>query len=114
MAILSALLSMLSRKLGQLLRAVFGWAITGLFGRLPTVKQTALSAALLLSIAWPLLVLGVFAPGVTARAVAFVPLRESADDTVLRALWLALALAVPLLVGAIVRWITPDEARVGG
>ena len=54
MAIFSALLSLLSRKLGSVLQAVFGWAITGLFGRLTSGKQTALSAALVLSIAWPL------------------------------------------------------------
>jgi hypothetical protein len=102
MAIISALLSLLSRKLGQLLRAVFGWAIPGLFGRLPSSKQTVLSAALIL-------VIGVPFPGAAAWAVSFVPLHECAPKWVLRIVWLALALTVPLIVGAIVRWVPPPS-----
>jgi uncharacterized membrane protein YqjE len=113
MAIFSALLSLLSRKLGSLLQAVFGWAITGLFGRLPSSKQAALSAALLLSIAWPLLVLGVPFPGIASWAVAFVPLHDFAPRWILRLVWLALALVVPLIVGAIVRWVSPPQQKKG-
>lgn len=114
MAIVSALLSMLSRKLGQLLQAVFGWAITGLFGRLPSGKQTALSAALILALVWPLLVVGVPFPGVASWAIAFVPLHEVAPRWVLRAVWFALAVAVPLIVGTVVRWVSPPSHRRGG
>ena len=113
MAIFSALLSLLSRKLGQLLQAVFGWAITGLFGKLPSSKQTALSAALLLSIAWPLLVLGVPFPGLASWAVAFVPLHDFAPRWILRLVWLALALIVPVIVGSIVSWVSPHERKKG-
>lgn len=114
MAIFSAIFSLLSRKLGQLLRAIFGWAITGLFGRLPSAKQTGLSIALLLSIAWPLLVIGVPFPGVAAWAVSFVPLHEWMPEWALRLLWLGLALTVPLIVGAIVRWVSPPSQQKGG
>jgi hypothetical protein len=113
MAIFSALLSLLSRKAGQLLQAVFGWVITGLFGRLPSAKQTAMSAALLLSIAWPLLVLGVPFPGIASWAVAFVPLHDFAPRWILRLVWLALALIVPVIVGAIVRWVSPPSSKKG-
>src|SRR4051794_31192978 len=101
MAILSALLSLLSKKLGQLLQAVFGWAITGLFGRLPSTKQTALSVALVLSLMWPLLLVGVAFPGIASWAVAMVPLHDFAPKWILRLVWLALALVAPVIVGAI-------------
>lgn len=114
MAFLSAILSALSKKLGQLLQAVFGWAITGLFGRLPSTKQTALSVALILAIAWPLLVIGVFLPGVASWALAFVPLHDWAPKWTIRVLWLVLALVVPPIVGAITRWVAPPHKRRGG
>jgi hypothetical protein len=114
MAILSAILSLLSKKIGQLLQAVFGWAITGLFGRLPSKKQTALSVALVLSIMWPLLLVGVAFPGIASWAVAMVPLHDFAPKWVLRLVWLGLALVAPIIVGAIVRWVSPAEARRGG
>jgi hypothetical protein len=114
MAILSALLSLLSKKIGQLLQAVFGWAITGLFGRLPSKKQTALSVALVLSLMWPLLLVGVAFPGIASWAVAMVPLHDFAPKWILRLVWLGLALVAPVIVGAIVRWVSPHEARRAG
>ena len=114
MAFLSALLSLLGQKIGTLLQAIFGWSITGLFGRLPSAKQTALSVAILLSIAWPLLVMGVALPNVAAWALAFVPLQDLIPKMVLRIVWLALAIAAPLVVGAIVRWVAPARTQKGG
>lgn len=114
MVILSALLSLLSKKIGQLLQAVFGWAITGLFGRLPSKKQTALSVALVLSLMWPLLLVGVAFPGIASWAVAMVPLHDFAPKWILRLVWLGLALIAPIIVGAIVRWVSPSKARRGG
>ena len=114
MAFISALLSLLSRKLGDLIQAVFGWSITGLFGRLPRGKQTALSVALILSLLWPLLVTGTVAPGVAAWAVAFLPLQQWIGDTALRAIWIALAVMTPLIVGIITSWVAPSHRQRGG
>src|SRR4051812_47751819 len=99
MAFISALFSLLSRKISDLLQAVFGWSIAGLFGQLPSGKQTALSVALILAILWPLLVVGCFLPGVAAWAVAFIPLHEWLGDTVLRIVWIVLAALAPIAVG---------------
>ena len=104
---------MLSRQMSALLRAVFGWSITGLFGRLPQKQQTALSIALILSIAWPLLVVGVFLPRVAAYALAFLPLEKWIGLNVLRIIWLALAVTAPLAVGAIARWVAPPKNTKG-
>jgi hypothetical protein len=114
MAIISAIFSLLSRKLGDLLQALFGWSITGLFGRLPSKKQTALSLALILSILWPLLVLGCFLPQVAAWAVAFIPLQQWLGKGLLRGLWITLAIMSPLIVGLIVSWVAPSRKQHGG
>ena len=111
MALLSALVSLLSKQLSTVLQAVFGWAITGLFGRLPAAKQTAIAVALLLSLAWPLLLVGAFAPGVASWAIALVPLHDLIGATATRVLWLALALLAPLVVGALTAWAVPDKNR---
>jgi uncharacterized membrane protein YqjE len=114
MAIFSALLSLLGRKIGSLLQAIFGWSITGLFGKLPSSKQTALSIAMVLAIAWPLLVLGVIFPGVASWAFAFAPLHEMLDRNVLRLVWLGLALVGPIIVGLITKWVAPDRKKKTG
>jgi hypothetical protein len=114
MAILSALLSALVRKLGDILQAIFGWSITALFGKLPPAKQTGLTVALALSIAWPVLVLGSFVPAAAAWALAFLPLQKWMSDGALRAIWIVLAVVVPLVVGGITRWITPPSRLHGG
>ena len=64
-------------------------------------QQTALSLALILSIIWPLLVVGCFLPDVAAWAVAFIPLHEwvGARENVLRIVWIVLAVAAPIVVG---------------
>lgn len=114
MAFISALLSLLSKKIGDLLQLLFGWSISGLFGRLSSSKQTALSLALILSIIWPLLVVGCFLPDVAAWAVAFIPLHEWVGERALRIVWIVLAVAAPIVVGVITAKIVPSRKQRGG
>lgn len=114
MAILSALLSALVRRLGSLVQALFGWSVTALFGRLPRSRQIAVSATLILSAAWPLLVIGTVFPAVAAWALAFLPLHKWASDGVLRLIWAALALVVPVIVGALTRYAAESRSLRGG
>jgi hypothetical protein len=115
MALLSAIISLLSRKVGDLLQAIFGWSIVGLFGRLPDKKkQTGLSVALILSLAWPFLLAGIGAPRVAAWAVAFVPPHEFVGTGALRVVWLVLAILAPIGVAVLTRWVAPPEQKKGG
>lgn len=109
MAILSALLSFLSRQIGRVLQAVFGWSITALFGRLSSKEQTAVSVALLLSIAWPFFVIGVFFPGIASWLIAFVPMHDVVGREVLRIVWCSLAVIAPPIVGLITHWAAPAK-----
>jgi len=111
-AILSALLSFLVRQIGKILQAVFGWSITTLFGRLPSTKQTAVSVALLLSVLWPVFVIGLVFPDAAAWIVAFLPLKKWMSATALRILWCVFAVITPAIVGLITHWVS--KTRKGG
>ncbi|HEY0880079.1 MAG TPA: hypothetical protein VGD87_01050, partial [Archangium sp.] len=73
MAILTALLSALSRKLGTLLQALMGWSVAALFGRLSSRHRLMVNVALILSVLWPLFVVGVVFPQAAAMVLAFIP-----------------------------------------
>lgn len=107
MPILSFVLSFIGKKLTAILQALFGWSVTALFGRLPRKKQIAVTVALLLSLSWPIFVVGMFVPNVAAWVLAFLPLEKWLGATVLRLVWTVLAFAAPLGVGALVRFAAP-------
>lgn len=109
MAFLSVLLSFIGKKIGSIVQAIFGWSVTALFGRLPGKKQLAVSIALLLSIAWPVFVVGLFFPAVAGWVLAFLPLEKWLGALAMRIIWGALALLAPLLVGALVHWAAPSK-----
>jgi uncharacterized membrane protein YqjE len=102
MALLQALISLLGRSVGKIVRAVFGWAVVALFGRSSQKEQTLLSGVVAMAALWPLLLIGIAFPRVAAFIVAFIPVGRSAPDSVLRVIWLALAVVVPLIVGLVV------------
>ena len=99
MIVLQALLAWLSRSIGRFFQAAFGWAVLALFGPRPKREQTILSLAVAAAAAWPVLVLGIVLPRVATFVLAFVPLSREVDRGVLRAVWAAAALAVPVGIG---------------
>ena len=107
-AILSLLLSFIGKKIGSIIQAIFGWSVTALFGRLPGIKQLAVSIALVVSIAWPVFVLGLFRPEVAGWALAFLPIERWTGPLALRITWGALAVLAPLVVGALTRYAAPS------
>ncbi|MDB4935881.1 MAG: hypothetical protein JWP87_2853 [Labilithrix sp.] len=108
MAIISVLLSFIGKKIGSIIQAIFGWSVTALFGRLPGKKQLAVSIALLVSIAWPVFVIGLFFPFVAGWVLAFLPVEKWTGPTVMRIIWGALAFLAPLLVGGLTHWAAPS------
>ena len=99
MAILQALLALLTKSAGKILNAIFGWAVHALFGKTTARDQTLLSGLVGAAVAWPLLVAGVGAPKVATLALAFVPLPRSVPSWIVRLVWLTLVLAVPIALG---------------
>jgi hypothetical protein len=103
-AFISLLLSFVAKKIGGVIQAIFGWAVAALFGKLPQKKQLAVSVALLLSIASPVFVVGLFFPAVAGWALAFLPLEKWVGALALRIAWAVLAVTAPPIVGLLVHW----------
>jgi Putative Actinobacterial Holin-X, holin superfamily III len=98
-AILQALISLISRSLGKILNAVFGWAVLALFGKTSPRQKTALSLLVALAAAWPLLLAGIVVPRIATAVLAFVPPSAQGPSWIMRTVWSVLALAVPMAVG---------------
>ena len=108
MAILQALLALISRSAGQILNAVFGWAVRALFGQPSPKEQPLLTGLVAAAAAWPILLLGVALPKVVAMLLAFVPFHNRIPPFVVRLVWLTLALVVPVVVGLVVAARAPE------
>ena len=79
--------------------ALFGWAIVALFGETSPRKKIGLSVLVGAAAAWPLLLIGVTRPRLSALVLAFVPLPGWVPAWIVPVVWIALALAVPLALG---------------
>jgi uncharacterized membrane protein YqjE len=99
MAIIQAFFALVSRSLGRILSAMFGWAVVALFGQTSGAEKVALSAVVGAAAAWPILLIGIVAPKTAALVLAFVPLPAGVPSWVVRVIWIALAALVPLGVG---------------
>lgn len=111
MAILTALLSAMSRKLGSLIQALMGWSVAALFGQLSPPKRLMISIAMILSVLWPIFVIGVIFPVAATMVIAFIPIREMVSAGVIRAVWTALALTAPIGVGLLVASAAPRQTH---
>ena len=111
MALIQAILSLISRSVGKILTALFDWAVVALFGRVSGTRRILLSGLVASAAAWPLLLIGVAAPKAAAFFLAFVPLPDAVPAWLVRLVWIALALAVPISIGAGLR---PPPTQKGG
>jgi hypothetical protein len=98
---LQAIISLLSRSAGKIFGAMFGWAVSALFGRTTPRERTVLSVVVAAAAAWPILLLGVIAPKIATLLVAFVPVARTAPSGPIRIVWIALALLLPVFIGIV-------------
>ena len=98
-AIIQAALALISRSLGKILSAIFGWAVVALFGQTNGREKTALSALVAAAVLWPILLLGIAFPKIAVFALSFVPVPAWIPKGTIRAVWVVLAAAVPFAVG---------------
>jgi hypothetical protein len=113
-AAITFLLSYLARQANNIGQAIFGWSVSALFGKLPRRAQLLVTGALVLSIAWPLFVVGTIVPGVASWAIAFVPLHAWIGQRAMRAVWIVLAVIAPPIVALLVRAATARGGRAHG
>jgi hypothetical protein len=107
MAILQALLALITKSAGRILNVLFGWAVRALFGETSPREQTVLSVLVAIAVGWPLLVAGLIAPRVAALVLAFLPVPSWIPTYAIRIVWAVLAVAVPTVVGLVVAARSP-------
>ena len=100
MALLAPLLAFIGRQVGRIVQMAFGWATIMLFGRVPQRKQLLLAGVALGSVLWVVTLLGVLMPDIGAFLIALVPAPDFIDEGWIRLAMLALAIILPLAVGA--------------
>ena len=99
MALVQAVLALISRSLGRITSAMFGWAVVALFGQTTPTEKPILSALVGAAAAWPVLLLGIAMPKVAVFVLGFVPLPSWIPSWTVRMVWIGLALAIPFAVG---------------
>ena len=114
MAVLQAVLTLISQQVGRLLNTAFGWATTLLFGEVPIKRQTYLSVIALGSVLWLAAVVGIASPTVGTFLLAFVPLPDWINDSWVRVAMLLLALLLPGFVGIVSLFLVDPEERPRG
>ncbi len=111
MAALQAILAAISRSAGKILNAIFGWAVRALFGQTSAKEQTFLSVIVGAAVAWPILLVGIIIPKIAALLLAFVPLPDWIPSWIVRVVWIALAVIVPVVVGIAVAAKAPPPPK---
>ncbi len=109
MAIVQALIAFVGRSFGRILSALFDWAVVAIFGYTTGTQKIFLSALLAAAGACPLLLLGTIAPRFAAFVLAFVPIPESVPAGIIRIVWIAVAVVVPLGVGIAMAARQPED-----
>lgn len=101
MVIIQSILALITRSLGNILSALFGWAVIALFGPADPREKIWLSALVASAAAWPLLLLGAIWPRLAAFVLAFVPIPPWVPAWGIRLAWIALAIIVPFVLGVV-------------
>ena len=99
MVFLEALFALLRRSLGSVLKAIFGWATLALFGEVPDDERSLLTAAVAGAATWPFLLVGTILPRQAALFLVVVPVPKGTPEALVRGLWIALTVLIPLGIG---------------
>ena len=113
MALLQALLALISKSAGKILNALFGWAVRALFGQTTAREQTFLSVVVAAAVAWPVLLIGIAAPKIAALLIALVPIPRAVPTWTVRLVWTTLALVIPFAVGLALATKAPPSPKGG-
>jgi hypothetical protein len=100
-AIVQALIAMLTRSAGKLLNTAFSWATILLFGRVSQDRQIYVSLIAFGSVIWLIVLTGVAFPTVATFLLSFVTLPKWIDKTWIRLAMLAAVVVIPAVIGGV-------------
>jgi hypothetical protein len=89
------------------------WAVEALFGRTTAGQRTLFTALVGVAIAWPVLLFGIGRPKLAVQILSLIPLPDFIPDWTVRVAWIALAVLIPIGVGAAVTVKAPRAAHRG-
>jgi hypothetical protein len=113
-AIIQALIAMLTRSAGKLLNTAFSWATVLLFGRVSQDRQIYVSAIAFGSVIWLVVLAGVAFPSVATFLLSFVTLPPWIDKRWIRLAMLAAVIMIPALIGVVSIFMLERERRPHG
>src|SRR5689334_23623800 len=111
MAIIQALIAMLTRSAGRLLITAYSWATVLLFGRVSQDRQIYVSAIAFGSVIWLVVLAGVAFPSVATFLLSFVTLPAWIDKRWIRLAMLAAVVVIPALIGVVSILMLEREKR---
>jgi hypothetical protein len=115
MALISGFFALVGRFAGRLVDTSLGWATVLLFGKVSSSRQTILSFIALGALAWVVALVGIFVPAISVFLLSAVPILPSfVDQTWIRVAMVAVAVALPLLIGFAAVAISDKERRPKG
>ena len=101
MAIVQALIAMLTRSAGKLLNTAFSWATILLFGRVSQDRQIYVSVIAFGSVIWLVVLAGVAFPAIGTFLLSFVTVPKWVDRKWIRLGMLAAVVLIPALIGVV-------------
>lgn len=114
MAIVQALIAMLTRSLGRLLNTAFSWATILLFGRVSQDRQIYVSVIAFGSVIWLIVLAGVAVPSVATFLLSFVTLPKWVEKTWIRLAMLAAVVLIPAVIGVVSIFMLDKTKRPRG
>jgi len=113
-AIIQALIAMLTRSAGRLLNTAFSWATILLFGRVSQDRQIYVSLIAFGSVIWLIVLAGVAFPSVATFLLSFVTLPKWIDKTWIRLTMLAAVVIIPAVIGGVSILMLDKDKRPRG
>lgn len=114
MALLASLFAVVGRFLGRILTTTLGWASVMLFGRVPQDRQVWLAVLTFGSLVWVVAVAGIALPDLGAVLLTAFPRPAWIPEDWVRLAMLAIALALPAVLGAVTLLLFDPEDRPTG
>jgi hypothetical protein len=114
MALFASLFAVVGRFVGRILTTTLGWASVLLFGRVPQDRQIWLAVLTFGSLVWVAAVAGIVVPDVGTVLLAAVPRPSWIPEDWVRLAMLAIALALPPILGGVTLLLFDPEDRPKG
>ena len=114
MALIGSLFALVGKFVGRILTTTLGWASSLLFGRVPQDRQVWLAVLTFGSLIWVAAVVGILVPDVGTVLLTAFPRPDWIPEAWVRVAMIAIALALPAVLGGVTLLLFDPEDRPRG